>query len=378
MRPRLSHRGFTLVELLVVIAIIGVLVGLLLPAVQAAREAARRMQCSNNMKQMGLALHNYHSAYNRLPQHAGGTAHVANGPDNWLMLSILVPMTPFIEQQALWEQISNPYVSSNGTNYPAMGPAPWNTGYDPWRTTVGTFRCPSDPTVASAGQFGMNNYGACMGDGINWTDRGGINDNGTDGNPTAANQYLRGMFKNRRATAFRDVLDGLSNTIMMGELCTDAGNREIIAQPVFIDNGDVFTNPTHAKCTTNAIDPQRPQFYLPSANLNYGRADQWNRGHRWMCALGMYTGINTIRPPNKESCQSHNSDGREGTHTAGSRHPGGVHVLLGDGAVRFITDSIESGNQNGFIDQPGIESPYGIWGALGTAAMRETIEADSF
>lgn len=378
MNSKVSRRGFTLVELLVVIAIIGVLVGLLLPAVQAAREAARRMQCGNNMKQLGLALHNYHSAYNRLPQHGGGTAHVAGGPDNVLMLSVLVPMTPFIEQQAFWEQISNPFVATNGNTYPAMGPAPWDTGYDPWRTTVGTFRCPSDPTVPTAGQFGMNNYAACIGDGINWTDRGGINDNGTPGNPQAADQFLRGVFKTRRATAFRDILDGLSNTIMMGEICTDAGNREIIGQPVFIGDGAVFTNPTTAACTTNAIDPQRPQFYLPTAELQYGRADQWNRGHRWMCALGMYTMINTIRPPNKESCQSHNTDGREGTYTAASRHQGGCHILLGDGAVRFITDSIESGNQEAYIDQPGVESPYGVWGALGTAAMRETLEAEAF
>ncbi len=90
----------------------------------------------------------------------------------------------------------------------------------------------------------------------------------------------------------------------------------------------------------------------------------------------MYTGINTIRPPNSESCQSHDNDGREGTHTAGSRHQGGCHVLMGDGAVRFITDSIEAGNQAVGITAAGMESPYGLWGALGTSESAETKQLD--
>ncbi|WP_372899412.1 DUF1559 domain-containing protein, partial [Stieleria sp.] len=124
MRRYSARAGFTLVELLVVIAIIGILVGLLLPAVQAAREAARRMSCSNNFKQIGLALHNYHSAYQRLPMNYGGTTPVApltSGPGgvaNWWesnnfgnheLLSILVPLTPYMEQQSLWESISQPF-----------------------------------------------------------------------------------------------------------------------------------------------------------------------------------------------------------------------------------------------------------------------------
>ncbi len=114
-------------ELLVVIAIIGVLVGLLLPAVQAAREAARRMSCSNNFKQIGLGLHNYHSAYDKLPLAGAGTqptvatdAWVATATGNNLRLSMLVGTLPFIEQQALWEQISNPLVAG-ATTFPSMG-----------------------------------------------------------------------------------------------------------------------------------------------------------------------------------------------------------------------------------------------------------------
>ncbi len=370
------HQGFTLVELLVVIAIIGVLVGLLLPAVQAAREAARRMQCSNNFKQIGLGLHNYHSTYDQLPKQGGGTVPPANIHNN-NMLSFLIGVLPFIEQQALWQQISNPYQVVNadgslGTQYPAMGPAPWDKNYTPWRTTVGSYRCPSDPYVTSAGNFGSNNYTACIGDGIQWTDRGGVNDQNTSTDANA-DKFLRGMFKTRRVTRFRDVLDGLSNTIMGGEIVCDMGNREIIAQPVFIDNNPHYFNPNNAACTTAVIDPTRPQFYLQSADLQYGHGDEWNKGHRWMCGLPMYTSFNTVRPPNKESCQGFKSDGREGTCTAGSRHQGGVHVLLGDGAIRFITESIESGNQAAGLPQDagGAASPYGLWGALGTAAMKE-------
>jgi prepilin-type N-terminal cleavage/methylation domain-containing protein/prepilin-type processing-associated H-X9-DG protein len=372
-----SRNGFTLVELLVVIAIIGVLVGLLLPAVQAAREAARRMSCSNNFKQIGLGLHNYHAAYNQFPQQRGGTyccTGAGAAGDNSKLLSWLIGVLPFIEQQGLWEQISNPYgLNGDGTPktppYQAMGPVPWDTNYTPWRTTVGSYRCPSDPTVATPGQTGLNNYSACVGDSMQTTHDGGVNDSGvvTD---ASVKTRLRGVFEPSYATSFRAILDGTAHTIMAGEIVTDAGRNEIIGQPKFDQQDNFFFDP--ARCYSDNVDPARPRFWL-NAN-NTGAGDQ-RRGKRWADGRPMFTSVNTVRPPNKESCLW-GGDGSDGTYTMASRHQGGCHILMADGAIRFITDSIEAGNQNRATlpkaGTPGEESPYGLWGALGTKDAMET------
>ena len=186
-----------LVELLVVIAIIGVLVGLLLPAVQAAREAARRMSCSNNFKQIGLGIQNYHSSFNQLPTNGTGTKQevsMANATfqSTRLFASWMVGLLPFIEQQALWEQISNPSTlvtagqtlpaEVNGA-WPSMGPCPWVTTYVPWVTQVQAYRCPSDPSGAlGPGQLGTSNYACSVGDANDRGHNGGINDYGYWGN----------------------------------------------------------------------------------------------------------------------------------------------------------------------------------------------------
>jgi prepilin-type N-terminal cleavage/methylation domain-containing protein/prepilin-type processing-associated H-X9-DG protein len=395
----LKRRGFTLVELLVVIAIIGILVGLLLPAVQAAREAARRMSCSNNFKQIGIAIHNYHSAYKRLPMQNGGTTSPIHGgatprrmpptANNRLFLSALVGLTPFMEQQAIWEQISNPFQDENGDIYQPMGPAPGkNLGganghsaseYTPWLTEIPTLRCPSDPGIGLPA-MGRTNYAVSLGDASHLNHRGYLNDAGVGGTwrARATDGAQRGFFVPRKMTRFRDVLDGLSNTIAMGEIVTDLGDRDVrthLAQAQV-----AIWNQGNSNACEEYRDPDRPNFWDTGAPLTGGA--QHRRGFRWAWGVPFFTGVNMILPPNSGQC-AHQTNWimGQGVFPAGSRHQGGCHVLMGDGAVIFITDSIEAGNQEsaqvriGNCCMPvGSASPFGLWGSLGTRASNETIE----
>jgi prepilin-type N-terminal cleavage/methylation domain-containing protein/prepilin-type processing-associated H-X9-DG protein len=414
-RPR-PRRGFTLVELLVVIAIIGILVGLLLPAVQAAREAARRMSCSNNFKQLGLALHNYHSAYKRIPMQAGGTgwrdttnggmnynAGHARGPagHNRLELSALVGMTPFFEQQAIWELISNPFLIKNGGNagqfYNPMGPYPAmtlnhhanNGQYDPWVTEIPTLRCPSDPGTGLPAQ-GRTNYAFCMGDALHKTNNGLGANNGspvTTGRARQVRAACRGFFVPRKEMRFRDILDGLSNTIAMGEISTDLGDFDVTTTPLLAQRAgasppDPRDNP--ATCLP-FVDPERPRFWIPSvhASILAGASPENRRGYKWAQGRPLHSGFVTVHPPNSPMC-SRNTVLNFGVYSASSRHQGGAHVMMADGAVIFITDSIEAGDKyapairlggpTATRGTPGAKSPYGLWGALGSRASKETIE----
>ncbi|MEM6692602.1 MAG: DUF1559 domain-containing protein [Planctomycetota bacterium] len=418
MKKAWKSRGFTLVELLVVIAIIGVLVGLLLPAVQAAREAARRMSCSNNIKQIGLAIHNYHDAFKRAPIHGSGPSRE---PGLWLHQtgpgaaaatddvinqdelthntnSFLVGLVPYIEQQALWEQISNPRDNNdNGIpDTPAFGyqgDTDAGNGYEPWLTQIPGFRCPSDPGDGLPAR-GRTNYGAALGDGLDYQTQGawewnqvGYEKRGWPAERSRASN--RGFFSFRDGSRFRDVLDGLSNTIMVGELATDLGDL------------DIRTNPFNAPdCETDVdfqqdptlVDPTRPLFWLAgtdvSANPSSGWTLRYGRGYRWHSFYPNNTSVTTILPPNSATCAFVGGDwfpDRNGANVSpSSRHPGGAHVLMGDGAVKFITDSIEAGDKtiapvvwDGVgPSAPGSPSPYGLWGALGTRASREVIDEE--
>ncbi len=383
MRENSKERsGFTLVELLVVIAIIGVLVGLLLPAVQAAREAARRMSCSNNFKQIGLGIHNYHSAYDKLPTQSGGTYEAAG---NRHLLSFLVGLTPFVEQQAVWEQIANPRAVLHNGNpqsppFPPMGPVPWDRNYTPWLTQIGTFRCPSDPNIPPANFEAFTNYAACIGDGIASNNHSCVNDDGTEIGwcTPRRGSFNRGFFQTRYQTTFRDILDGLSNTIACGEIVTDNNTLEVIGTVVNRgSNAQFFITPNVCEST---IDPAAPQFHVNGTNVNSWGVSQ-NKGMRWADGRPVMSSVTTIMPPNKVSC-AYAGDGSDAMITMGSRHQGGAHVLMGDGAVKFITDSIEAGDKTANSPNwpvgtsttgPGKKSPYGLWGALGTRASKENV-----
>jgi prepilin-type N-terminal cleavage/methylation domain-containing protein len=421
-RSSVGHRtGFTLVELLVVIAIIGVLVGLLLPAVQAAREAARRMSCSNNFKQVGIGVHNYHSAFKQLPTQgtgthrppSGGASTAQDGTGNPAMgLSFLVALTPFIEQQAVWDHIGAQSQKVNGgadlvppNRWNPMGPAPWASAYVPWVTEIPTLRCPSDPGVGLPA-LGRTNYAAATGDSMDHMQDAQFRcsgaapcqwgDNSTIGQRARAGQ--RGTFQFRKDAKFRDILDGLSNTIMAGEINTDLGDFDVTTIPIISVGGDrlvaprggLYEDPTLG---SNFIDPERPRFWCrtgsPGCTAGTFRGTAPNhspgerRGYRWADGRPMYTQVNMILPPNREIKIGEGSDGSSGVMPPSSRHQGGAHVLMGDGAVVFITDSIEAGNskhpqvymeQTFITGRAGSISPYGLWGALGTRASKETIQ----
>ena len=404
--------GFTLVELLVVIAIIGIMVGLLLPAVQAAREAARKMSCSNNFKQIGLAIHNYHASFKRLPKHATGTwvdhAPSAGPPrddSNGGSLCMTVGILPFLEQQPLWERISNPldYDKNGSVDFPAMGPHAQIAGnrvnYSPWYVEIPTFRCPSDPGVGPPAA-GRLNYGPSLGDSSGETF---LNPICWTRNPTAGDQcagsafsimdaraglqsrFGRGMFTFRTTRKFRDVLDGLSNTICMAEIMTDLGDNDIRSRVNRTLSRSAVEANAKACADANHIDAERPTFWcdgftcpVPSgAGVFHSPSSNQNRGMQWANAYPAITGVTTNVPPNSELCVAEFIE-LSGALSSSSRHPGGVHILMGDGSVSFISDSIEAGNSRAGSVGAGRDSPYGLWGGLGTRANKEQVSLADF
>ena len=411
MKQRHHYNGFTLLELMVVVGVIGILIGLLLPAVQAAREAARRMSCSNNFKQIALGVHQYHSAFDILPPHGTGTFTNQNNPStsNQFRLSFLVSILPFIGETPAWNSIndsyrgtplskdlleasSDPYSGStidltyDGQDpteqhlYPPMGPSPSIGSYPFWNSEIRCYRCPSDPGIGNP-SLGRTNYAACLGDAIQGLDEGRWVFRESTWSPAGKELMIatgRGMFVPRGTTRFADVTDGLSSTIMLGEIATDLGDRDSRTTPS-LNNGWEDGVLSNAKFCSEQRDYERPNFWQDTIKLPNTAAQ--GRGFRWADAMPLMTGFNTIRPPNQELCYGGGSQ-TIGTSPTSSRHQGGAHCAMGDGAIIFLTDSIDCGGyeEKGTvtldgIDQlaPGNKSVFGLWGAMGTRNQNELI-----
>lgn len=331
---RRQVRGFTLIELLVVIAIIAILVALLLPAVQAAREAARRSQCRNNLKQIGLAMHNYHGTHSKLPQLTHGVRRVGPGGNNtsawgreWGGHSIHTMFLPFVDQEGLYNKIVwTDYWHLGGSGQP-------NREY--FRSQIPVFQCPSDPKPGNV-RDGFNNYGASTGPMLGWD---------------ANKQRAVGVFHRRVSHRFRDIIDGTANTIAFGEITTGDGNNSVFV----LERGDFVRAQSVAVLKGPSPNGGGQQYVRPTqANLvAYGVQCQGgtanhrsDRGLSFGNPMMSGTGINTFVPPNwpypnGHSCGGCGSGDANGVWASRSRHAGGAHHGFGDGAVRFISETID-------------------------------------
>jgi prepilin-type N-terminal cleavage/methylation domain-containing protein len=360
---RFRKRAFTLVELLVVIAIIGILVALLLPAVQAAREAARRMQCSNNLKQLGLAYHNYVDTQKKLPSQANGAygplgtagGNAQNTPytspqdainkQNWNGWSAHTMVLPFIEQQSTFNQINftHGYYASTTTGVPV---APVVVAQ---RRIVG-FMCPSDQPYPDPNWQGSCNYGTCLGACMGYSGSAPAGQNGQGANSN-------GMFRRMLATTFAECTDGLSNTFMLGEFMVGDNDgskyrhgRDFLPGIAY-PGSMTFEYPTRA-----AVDA-----YGASCQAAITGTSRVVAGQSWAAPSMHDSCFNAIVPPNWKfpdcmPCAGCGKGDSGGVFGARSLHPGGAMHVMGDGAVTFISETIDFNTYQGLGSRNGKES----------------------
>jgi prepilin-type N-terminal cleavage/methylation domain-containing protein len=288
------RRGFTLIELLVVIAIIAVLIALLLPAVQQAREAARRSQCKNNLKQLGLAVHNYHDTFLCFP------------PGNVNNVSAHARILPYMDQAPLYQRVdfNVAYTSAQNT--------------EPRVANVPAFVCPSNVDMLPSGLGGRNNYYFNAGSGIVY-----IVSTGGAGQP-ANNGIVDAALKFK----ISDVVDGTSQTALMAEKMTGDGNNG-----VFNEKTDTFRPGTYPNTPDEAMQ-QCNATNITDLTLQ----GVSNVGAPWLQPYHSTTQYYHVLPPNGRSCMF--PPGRIAT-TPNSQHVGGLHLLLCDGSVRFVSSNVD-------------------------------------
>jgi prepilin-type N-terminal cleavage/methylation domain-containing protein len=332
---RVKKKGFTLIELLVVIAIIAILVALLLPAVQQAREAARRSECKNKLKQIGLALHNYHETAKALPGSpvgciASAAAGGASSADCWLGWSGLAMLLPYMDQGPLYKRC-------DFNRYWYRGPNSGGTTDNRVASNaqLATLWCPSDPA--------SNNQDGSPGGSTSYCLSGGPMSTWSAGNASS------GMFTLRVARRFRDVTDGSSNTIMASEVTIGNNtNRHDRTYRNHAAGALTSTGTGHSRRFDNSpTSIARILSYYDGCKAglagvgNHGESDEM--GRFWASGrVGWGPWFNTLMTPNKgPHCDQDASNTTMDLKTASSHHPGGVHVLMVDGTVHFINDQID-------------------------------------
>jgi prepilin-type N-terminal cleavage/methylation domain-containing protein/prepilin-type processing-associated H-X9-DG protein len=339
------RRAFTLIELLVVIAIIAILIALLLPAVQAAREAARRMQCVNNLKQLGLAVHNYESTNGVLPpqQIVGFSGATITFKSQWGATSRL---GPYLELGPLYNSINYSLKTSDRDNFTVVA------------SSIKTLICPSEinprpsTTTSASGvtsTYAISNYGWCVGDWYTFGGAGGVPN--------------RGAFATNRSKAFAAFTDGTSQTLLGAEVkayqpayhnCPSAVPSSLASPAALPDFRTVLSVVAGAASRCGTPVP---------GHTKWCHGDTFNDG--FTTALTPNTRSPSGTPPSDSDLVSVDEDDGGPTYssvTSRSYHPGGVNSLFGDGSVRFIKDSVN----------------WQTWRALGTVAGGEVLSADAY
>lgn len=339
----MPRRGFTLIELLVVIAIIAVLIGLLLPAAQAARESARRVQCANHLKQIGLALWNYHEASGSLPP--GRLRGFVDGHGRHF--SAYAQILPQLEQPQAFAAINFDLSPDNG---PGGLSVPENTTV--MNMLLGVLLCPSDKVQKLQGESGVHNYPLCTGTTYPVSPR----------NPSGA--AITGIFFENSAVRPSEISDGTSQTVCVGETVKADLGGPTVWDGVSPTNGFVLTRGNDNATLGPELTDRASQCEGP------GLALQQTRGSRWVYGAPGHSLYNHLRPPNdrRVDCRGglpHSSRTNYGWDrlsldiAARSKHPGGVNALYCDGGVRFTRETVNPA----------------VWKALGSRNGGEILDA---
>jgi prepilin-type N-terminal cleavage/methylation domain-containing protein/prepilin-type processing-associated H-X9-DG protein len=354
--------GFTLVELLVVIAIIGVLIALLLPAVQAAREAARRTQCNNNLKQLALACQIYHDAANDLPTSCT-FLRIGTNENAW---SYAFQILPFIEQSALYDAGLPASQTRNGWECLSPTAGGYQAVLAIASKKINSFLCPSDSGWKSikTGEPQAINYFSCAADySYTWI--------------YSSNEQSRGALCYRGYTGLSSITDGTSNTILFGEhLVSEVAGSNLVKQGVVLNTTAVPASGSGAD--GNFFNARADLcMALRSGPICTGTSFRGRKiGQPWTSGATMVAHFNTINPPNAPSCSSAEDSYVPTIMSPSSNHPGGINCAFTDGSVHFVTETINCLTSGVLATAARPKktgaSDFGVWGALGTRAGAES------